>query len=151
MYIDEVYRGLDYANFPKCTVIDNKMASELVCVKEIEVSSTCEHHLVTIDGKATIAYIPSGKVIGLSKINRIVSFFARRPQVQERLTNQVWHALNFILKTDNIAVYIDAVHFCVKARGVRDANSSTITNKLGGEFMKDPSLRAEFMSIARNT
>lgn len=150
MYIDEVYRGLDYANFPKCTVIENKMASELVCVKEIEVSSTCEHHLVTIDGKATVAYIPSGKVLGLSKINRIVSFFSRRPQVQERLTNQVWHALNFILKTDNIAVYIDAVHFCVKARGVRDANSSTVTNKLGGAFMNDPSLRAEFMSIARN-
>jgi GTP cyclohydrolase I len=149
MYINEMYRGLNYDNFPKCTVIANKMGSELVTVKEIEVSSTCEHHLITIDGLATIAYIPKSKVMGLSKFNRITSFFARRPQVQERLTNQIWHALNFILDTDDIAVYIDAIHFCVKARGVRDANSSTVTNKLGGAFMTNPALRAEFMAIAR--
>lgn len=148
MYIDEVYRGLDYNNFPKCTVIDNKMSSELVVVRDIEVSSNCEHHLVQIDGKATVAYIPSSKVIGLSKIGRVVSFFSRRPQVQERLTNQIWHALSFILQTENIAVYIDAVHYCVKARGLRDANSSTVTNRLGGSFMTNPMLRSEFMSIA---
>lgn len=149
MFINEMYAGLDYDNFPKCTVIENKMASELVVVKEIELHSTCEHHLVTIDGKATIAYIPAGKVLGLSKINRIASFFARRPQVQERLTNQIWHTLNYILDTDNIAVYIDAVHYCVKARGIRDSYSSTVTNKLGGVFMTDPALRSEFMAIAR--
>lgn len=149
MFVNEMYAGLDYDNFPKCTVIENKMASELVVVKEIELHSTCEHHLVTIDGKASVAYIPSGKVLGLSKINRIVSFFARRPQVQERLTNQIWHSLNYILGTDNIAVYVDAVHYCVKARGIRDSYSSTVTNKLGGVFMSDPALRSEFMSIAR--
>lgn len=150
MFVNELYAGLDYDNFPKCTVIENKMASELVVVKDIEVNSTCEHHLVTIDGRATVAYIPSGKVLGLSKINRIVQFFAHRPQVQERLTNQIWHSMNYILGTDNIAVYIDAVHYCVKARGIRDSNSSTITNYLGGAFMTDPALRAEFMAIARN-
>jgi len=148
MYIDEVYRGLDYNNFPKCTIIQNKMASELVVVKDIEISSNCEHHLVQIDGKATVAYIPDTNVIGLSKIGRVVSFFSRRPQVQERLTNQIWHSLSYILNTKNIAVYIDAVHYCVKARGLRDTNSSTVTNKLGGEFMKDAALRSEFMSIA---
>lgn len=150
MYVDELFSGLDYKNFPKCTVIDNKMDSELVVVKGIEVSSSCEHHLVTIDGVAHVAYIPKQKVLGLSKINRIVGFFSRRPQVQERLTNQIWHALNFILDTDDIAVYIDATHYCVKARGVRDSNSSTVTNKLGGRFFEDPALRGEFMSIARS-
>lgn len=149
MFYNELFSGLRYENFPKCTVIDNKMASELVVVKNIDVSSTCEHHLVTISGFATVAYIPSGKVLGLSKINRIVGFFAKRPQVQERLTNQIWHALNYILETEDIAVYIDAVHYCVKARGVRDANSSTVTNKLGGKFMAAPELRSEFMTIAR--
>lgn len=148
MYVNELFSGLNYNNFPKCTVIDNKMASELVVVKNSEVNSICEHHLVVIDGHATVAYIPDGKVIGLSKINRIVQFFSRRPQVQERLTNQIWHSLRYILGTDNIAVYIDAVHYCVKARGIRDSGSSTITNKLGGLFMSSPDLRSEFMSIA---
>lgn len=149
MYVDEVFSGLNYDNFPKCTVIENKMDSELVVVKGIEVSSTCEHHLITISGFAHVAYIPNNLVIGLSKINRIVSFFARRPQVQERLTNQIWHTLNAILDTEDIAVYIDATHYCVKARGVRDASSSTVTNKLGGSFFNNPALRSEFMSIAR--
>ena len=149
MYVDELFRGLDYSHFPKCTVIDNKMASELVVVKGVNVSSSCEHHFVTIDGTATVAYIPDGKVLGLSKINRIVQFFSQRPQVQERLTNQIWHSLNYILGTENIAVYIDAVHYCVKSRGVRDQSSQTVTNKLGGEFMSDHALRSEFMSIAR--
>lgn len=151
MYVNEVYSGLDYNNFPKCTTIENKMASELVVVKNIEVVSNCEHHLVQIDGKATVAYIPNGKVIGLSKINRIVSFFARRPQVQERLTNQIWYALQYILGTDDVAVHIDAIHYCVKARGIRDSYSSTVTNKLGGSFMNRPELRAEFMAITRSS
>lgn len=149
MYYNELFSGLRYENFPKCTVIDNKMASELVVVKNIDISSMCEHHLITISGFASVAYIPSGKVLGLSKINRIVGFFARRPQVQERLTNQIWHALSYILDTEDIAVYIDATHYCVKARGIRDANSSTVTNKLGGKFMASAELRSEFMSIAR--
>ena len=149
MYVHELFKGLDYTNFPKCTVIENKMDAGMVIEKNIKVMSNCEHHFVTIDGVATVAYIPGKKVLGLSKLNRIVNFFARRPQVQERLTNQIWHALSFILETENVAVYVDAVHFCVRSRGVEDGNSSTITSKLGGEFMTDPAVRAEFMSLAR--
>ena len=150
MYVNELFKGLDYDNFPKCTVIDNKMEAGMVVEKGVKVMSNCEHHFVTIDGVATIAYIPRDKVLGLSKINRIVDFFARRPQVQERLTNQIWHTLSFILETEDVAVYVDAVHFCVRSRGVEDANSSTVTSKLGGAFMSDPACRAEFMSIARS-
>lgn len=151
MYVNELFKGLDYNNFPKCTVIDNKMDAGMVVEKNVKVMSNCEHHFVTIDGVATIAYIPGAKVIGLSKINRIVDFFARRPQVQERLTNQIWHTLSFILGTEDVAVYIDAVHFCVRSRGVEDANSSTVTSKLGGVFMHSPDTRAEFMAIARSS
>jgi len=149
MYVDEFFIGLDYANFPKCTTISNKMDAGMVVEKGVKVMSNCEHHIVTIDGVATVGYIPKDKVLGLSKINRIVDFFSRRPQVQERLTNQIWHTLSFILGTDDIAVHIDAVHFCVKSRGVQDMNSSTVTSKLGGAFMNHPEVRAEFMSLAR--
>jgi len=149
MYVNEMFKGLDYDNFPKCTVIDNKMDAGMVVEKNVKVMSNCEHHFVVIDGVATIAYIPGHKVIGLSKLNRIVNFFARRPQVQERLTNQIWHTLSFILDTKDVAVYIDAIHYCVRSRGVEDANSSTVTSKLGGVFMNSPDTRAEFMSIAR--
>lgn len=151
MYVNEIFKGLDYNNFPKCTVIDNKMDAGMVVEKNVKVMSNCEHHFVTIDGVATIAYIPGKKVIGLSKINRIVDFFARRPQVQERLTNQIWHTLSFILDTEDVAIYIDAVHFCVRSRGVEDANSSTVTSKLGGVFMHSADTRAEFMAIARSS
>ena len=149
MYVKEFFKGLDYENFPKATVIDNKMDAGMVVEKNVKVMSNCEHHFVTIDGVACVAYIPGKKVIGLSKINRIVNFFARRPQVQERLTNQIWHALAFILETEDVAVYIDAVHFCVRSRGVEDSNSSTVTSKLGGAFMHSYDTRAEFMAIAR--
>src|SRR5471032_2947246 len=115
MYVDEIFSGLDYANFPKITVIENKMkVDEMVTVRDITLTSTCEHHFVTIDGKATVAYIPKDKVIGLSKINRIVQFFSQRPQVQERLTQQILLALQTLLGTTNVAVSIDAVHYCVK-------------------------------------
>ncbi len=149
MYVNEFFIGLDYSNFPKCTTIENKMDAGMVVERNIKVMSNCEHHFVTIDGVATVAYIPKNKVLGLSKLNRIVNFFSRRPQVQERLTNQIWHTLSFILDTEDVAVYIDARHYCVRSRGVEDANSSTVTNKLGGQFMKSPDTRAEFMSIAR--
>lgn len=150
MYLNEFYRGLDYNNFPKCTTIDNKMQYNGMLVEQnIKVMSNCEHHLVTIDGVASVAYIPKNKVIGLSKLNRIVDFFARRPQVQERLTNQIWHTLSHLLETEDVAVYIDAVHYCVRSRGVEDANSSTVTSKLGGSFWTEAATRAEFMSIAR--
>jgi len=140
MYVNEIFCGLDYENFPKITVIDNKMGvEEMVKVKDISLTSTCEHHFVTIDGVAKVAYIPNQKIIGLSKINRIVRFFAQRPQVQERLTQQVLVALQTLLDTDN------ARHYCVKARGVMDANSSTQTTALGGGFKSDPKTRSEFL------
>ena len=146
MYVNEIFSGLDYKNFPKLTVIDNKMqVDEMVRVKNIDLSSTCEHHFITIDGKATVAYIPNEKVIGLSKINRMVRFFAQRPQVQERLNEQVLVALQTLLETDNVAVSITATHFCVKARGVMDANSSTSTTSLGGRFKTNPDTRKEFL------
>ncbi|GAL17986.1 GTP cyclohydrolase I FolE [Vibrio maritimus] len=146
MYVDEIFSGLDYSNFPKITVIENKMdVSEMVRVKDITVTSTCEHHLVTIDGKAAVAYIPRGKIIGLSKINRIVRFFAQRPQVQERMTQQILVALQTLLETDDVAVTMDAVHYCVKSRGVMDATSETTTTALGGIFKSNPATRHEFL------
>lgn len=146
MYVDEVFSGLDYKNFPKITVIENKMlCSEMVRVKDITLTSTCEHHLVTIDGQAAVAYIPRSKIIGLSKINRIVRFFAQRPQVQERMTQQILVALQTLLESDDVAVTIDATHYCVKSRGVMDATSVTTTTALGGIFKSNPATRAEFL------
>lgn len=150
MYVNEVFWGLDYDAFPKCTTVDNKMHyNEMVIERNIIVMSNCEHHFVQIDGLATVAYVPKKKVLGLSKINRIVEYFAKRPQIQERLTEQVFHALTYILETDDVAVMIDAKHYCVAARGVEDTGSSTVTCKLGGGFKTDPAARAEFLSIAR--
>ncbi len=147
MYVDEIFSGLDYAHFPKATAIENKMGvDEMVRVNAISVISTCEHHFVTIDGVADVAYIPANKIIGLSKINRIVRFFAQRPQVQERMTQQVLVALQTILETDDVAVTINAAHYCVKARGVMDANSTTRTCALGGRFKTDSLTRAEYNS-----
>ena len=147
MYVDEIFGGLNYANFPKITVIDNKMGiDEMVKVREISFTSTCEHHFVNIDGNAVVAYIPKNKIIGLSKINRIVRFFAQRPQVQERLTQQVLIALQTLLETDNVAVTMEATHYCVKSRGVMDANSRTQTTALGGNFKSDPMSRSEFLA-----
>jgi GTP cyclohydrolase I len=146
MYVNEIFCGLDYENFPKITVIDNKMGvEEMVKVKDISLTSTCEHHFVTIDGMAKVAYIPNDKIIGLSKINRIVRFFSQRPQVQERLTQQILVALQCLLETEHVAVTIEAKHYCVKARGVMDATSSTQTTALGGGFKSDPKTRSEFL------
>jgi GTP cyclohydrolase I len=146
MYVKEIFSGLNYANFPKLTVIENKMqVDEMIKVQNIDLSSTCEHHFITIDGKASVAYIPNDKVIGLSKINRMVRFFAQRPQVQERLNAQVLVALQTLLETDEVAVSITATHFCVKARGVMDANSATTTNSLGGRFKSNSDTRKEFL------
>lgn len=145
MYVDELYCGLDYKNFPKITTIENKMQySSMLMERHIKVSSTCEHHFVPILGEAFVAYIPKEKVIGLSKINRVVEFFSRRPQVQERLVEQIFQTLCYILDTENVAVFIRAEHTCVKLRGVEDVNSDTITSKLGGAFMTSESLRNEF-------
>jgi GTP cyclohydrolase IA len=150
MYVNEIFWGLDYDAFPKCTTVANKMNyDEMVVERNVNVQSNCEHHFVIIDGLATVAYVPNEKVLGLSKINRIVEYFAKRPQIQERLTEQVFHALCYILETENVAVMIDAQHYCVKSRGVEDTGSSTVTTKLGGGFKTDPAARAEFLSIAR--
>ena len=147
MYVDEVFAGLDYSNFPKITAIENKMQiDQPVQVSDINLTSTCEHHFVTIDGSATVAYIPKQSVIGLSKINRLVGFFAQRPQVQERLTQQVMVALQAITGSEDVAVCINATHYCVKARGIRDNNSYTRTVSLGGAFKTDNSLRTEFLA-----
>ncbi len=149
MYVNEIFWGLDYEAFPKATVVENKMKyNEMVIVKNISVQSYCEHHFVVIDGLACVAYVPKEKVLGLSKINRIVEYFAKRPQIQERLTEQVYHALSFILETEDVAVMIDAQHYCVKSRGVEDTGSSTITSRLGGGFKSDHKARAEFLSLA---
>ncbi len=146
MYVDEIFSGLDYSTFPKISVIDNKMGvEEMVQIDEIGLVSTCEHHFVTIDGSARVAYIPGSKIIGLSKINRIVRFFAQRPQVQERMTQQILVALQTLLETEDVAVTVNAVHYCVKSRGVMDGNSSTRTTALGGAFKADARTRAEFI------
>ncbi len=145
MFVHELFQGLNSENFPACTVIENKMKyDEMITVKDIEVMSVCEHHLVTISGKAKIAYIPNKKILGLSKFNRVVNYFARRPQVQERLTEQIYYALWYILGTKDIAVQIKATHYCVVARGVKDSGSKTVTTKLGGAFMQGE-VRAEFL------
>jgi GTP cyclohydrolase I len=150
MYVNEIFWGLKPENFPKCTVIENKMGyDEMVIEKDITMMSNCEHHFVTIDGKAHIAYIPKGKVLGLSKLNRIVEYFARRPQVQERIAEQIYHALVFILGTEDIAVVIEGTHYCVKSRGVEDHSSYTYTAKLGGCFRSEPEARAEFMTLIK--
>lgn len=150
MYVNEIFYGLDWEAFPKCTTVENKMQyDEMVVERDVIVQSNCEHHFVIIDGLATVAYIPKHKVLGLSKINRIVEYFAKRPQIQERLTEQIYHALSYILDTEDIAVMIDAQHYCVKSRGVEDTGSRTVTSKLGGGFKHKPEVRAEFYQIAR--
>lgn len=147
MYVHEIFSGLDYENFPAMCLIENKMrVDEMVKVRDIGLTSSCEHHFVTIDGVAKVAYIPGDKIIGLSKINRLVRFFAQRPQVQERLTQQILIALQTLLETENVAVSIDATHYCVKSRGVMDVNSSTSTTALGGIFKTNDRTRAEFLA-----
>jgi GTP cyclohydrolase I len=149
MTVNEIFWGLDYEAFPKCTTVDNKMKyNEMVCERNVNVQSNCEHHFVIIDGLATVAYVPKDRVLGLSKINRIVEYFSKRPQIQERLTEQIFHTLQYILDTEDVAVMIDAQHYCVKSRGVEDTGSSTVTCRLGGGFKTDPSARQEFLQIA---
>ena len=145
MYVDEIFGGLREENFPKITVVENKMSYDEMLVEiNITFNSTCEHHFLPILGKAHVAYICKGWVLGLSKFNRVVQFFAKRPQVQERATVQIAQALSRILRTDDVAVVVDAMHTCVKTRGVMDETSLTRTSKLSGAFQSNPSLRAEF-------
>ena len=135
MYIDEIFSGLNPANKPKVALFDNKYQyNQMLVEKNITFYSNCEHHFFPIIGKAHVAYVSSGKVIGLSKLNRIVQYYAKRPQVQERLTNQIAEDLKQILGTDDVAVIIDAKHLCVSSRGIKDDTSSTVTSFYGGVF-----------------
>jgi GTP cyclohydrolase I len=145
MYVDEIFRGLRSEEFPKITVVENKMSYEQMLIEvNITFNSTCEHHFLPIIGKAHVAYLCKGWVLGLSKFNRVVDFFARRPQVQERATVQIHEALKEILRTEDVAVVIDALHCCVKTRGIGDEGTITRTSQLSGNFLSNPSLRSEF-------
>ena len=146
MFIKEVFSGLDPKNKPSVTLFDNKYKYDQMLVeKDIAVFSNCEHHFVPIYGKAHVAYISSGKVIGLSKLNRIVEYYSKRPQVQERLTVQIASELKIALKTEDVAVVIDAQHMCVQSRGIRDSGSSTVTAFYGGKFQEEAT-KKEFLS-----
>ncbi|MCU0417214.1 MAG: GTP cyclohydrolase I FolE [Cytophagaceae bacterium] len=147
MFVKEIFSGLNPANMPATKLFENKYKyGEMLIEKNITLYSYCEHHFVPIIGKAHVAYISSGHVIGLSKINRLVQFFAKRPQVQERLTVQIAEALKEALHTDDVAVIIDAEHLCVASRGVKDTASSTLTAHYSGKF-KDPSKKEEFLRL----
>lgn len=150
MYIDEIFSGLNPANKPKVALFDNKYQyNQMLVEKNITFYSNCEHHFVPIIGKAHVAYISSGKVIGLSKLNRIVQYYAKRPQVQERLTNQIAEELKTILNTEDIAVIIDAKHLCVSSRGIKDDTSATVTTYYGGQF-NTPEKIAELHNYINN-
>jgi GTP cyclohydrolase I len=145
MFIKEIFSGLDPKNKPVIRLFDNKYQyNQMLVEKNITLYSSCEHHFVPIIGKAHIAYISSGKVIGLSKLNRIVQYYSQRPQVQERLTIQIANELKSILDTDDVAVIIDAVHLCVSSRGIKDVNSNTTTAEYSGVFLQ-PSRKDEFL------
>ena len=151
MYCQEIFSGLDYDAFPKCTTVVNKMNhDELVIVKDSDVLSMCEHHFVPFVGRCSVGYIPSTKVLGLSKFPRVIEFFSRRPQIQERLTAQVHLALCFILETEDVAVTFSCEHMCMRLRGIKQAGSKTITTKLSGKFMDKPELREEFLFMIRS-
>lgn len=146
MYVKEIFSGLKPENKPKAKLFQNKYNyNEMLVEKNITFYSNCEHHFVPIVGKAHVAYISNGYVIGLSKINRIVQYFAKRPQVQERMTIQIAHELKKALKTEDVAVVIDAVHMCVSSRGVQDVNSQTVTSFYGGKF-ENKEKKREFLN-----
>lgn len=149
MYVQEVFAGLNPKNKPEVKLFDNKYKyGNMLVEKDITLHSHCEHHFVPIIGKCHIAYIPKDKVVGLSKLNRIVKYYAKRPQVQERLNRQIAEALKEELQTPDVAVYIDADHMCVKTRGVEDTSSSTVTLELHGKFEQD-SFRTDFLNTIR--
>lgn len=147
MYVNEVFRGLEPANKPKITTFEDQLNYKgLVQVKDIKVHSYCEHHFIPFIGTAKVAYIVDQRMLGLSKINRLVDFYCRKPQVQEKLTQEIFNGFVEILATKDVAVEIVAEHLCVKLRGAQDQNSKTLTRKLGGQFFEDDKLRNEFLS-----
>lgn len=149
MYVNEVFKGLDKNNFPKVSFFENTSRyREMILVDNITVYSYCEHHFVPFFGKAAVAYIPNERVIGLSKINRIVQFLASKPQIQERLTMEIGKKFTELLKTDDIAIYIEANHLCVASRGVKDNNSLTSTTFFGGKFARNK-LKNRFLKAVK--
>lgn len=149
MFVNEIFSGLDPSNKPEIKLFENKYNyEEMLIEKNITLYSYCEHHFVPIIGKVHVAYISNGKVIGLSKINRLVKYYSKRPQVQERLTNQIANALKEALGTEDVAIIIDAVHLCVSSRGISDTNSSTITSSFSGKFREEKT-KAEFISLVK--
>ncbi len=149
MYVKEIFSGLNPDNKPEIALFENKYQyNEMLIEKDITLFSNCEHHFVPIIGKVHVAYIPNGKVIGLSKINRLVQYYARRPQVQERLVNQISAGLKEALNSNDVAVVIDAVHLCVSSRGIKDTNSSTITSAFSGKF-NDEKRKMEFLTLIK--
>lgn len=149
MFVNEIFAGLDPSRKPKASTFENKYQyGEMLVEKNITVYSTCEHHLLPIVGKAHVAYISKGRVIGLSKMNRIVDYFAKRPQVQERMTMQVVQELQKALGTPDVACVIDAKHLCVNSRGIRDIESSTVTSEFGGAF-KQKEIKREFLDYIK--
>ena len=149
MFVNEIFGGLDPAKKPKASTFDNKYKyGEMLVEKNITLYSTCEHHFLPIVGKAHVAYISNGAVVGLSKMNRIVDYFAKRPQVQERLTMQIVEELQKVLNTKDVACVIDAKHLCVNSRGIRDIESSTVTSEFGGKF-KEKDTKREFLDYIK--
>lgn len=149
MFVNEIFGGLDPKRKPKASTFDNKYKyGEMLVEKNITVYSTCEHHLLPIVGKAHVAYVSNGTVVGLSKMNRIVDYFAKRPQVQERLTIQIVKELQKVLNTEDVACVIDAKHLCVNSRGIRDIDSSTVTSEFGGKF-KEKETKREFLDYIK--
>ena len=149
MFVKEIFAGLHPNNKPKASTFENKYKyGEMLVEKNITLYSTCEHHLLPIVGRAHIAYISNGTVVGLSKMNRVVDYYAKRPQVQERLTMQIVQELQKILNTDDVACVIDAKHLCVNSRGIRDIDSSTVTSEFGGQFKNDK-VKREFLDYIK--
>lgn len=149
MYVQEIFSGINPKNKPDVKLFDNKYSyNEMLIEKDITLFSNCEHHFVPIIGKVHVAYISSGRVIGLSKINRLVQYYAKRPQVQERLTNQIAEGLKEVLQSESVAVIIDATHLCVSSRGIKDTNSSTITASYSGKF-KNEKTKLEFINLIK--
>lgn len=149
MFVNEIFAGMNPANKPKASTFENNYNyGEMLVEKNIVLYSTCEHHMLPIIGRAHIAYISNGTVVGLSKMNRIVEYFAKRPQVQERLTMQIVQELQKVLNTENVACIIDAKHLCVNSRGIKDIESSTVTSEFGGTF-KDPKVRRELLDYIK--
>lgn len=147
MYVKEIFSGINPENHPDVKTFENVYGyNHMLVERDINVNSTCEHHFLPIVGHAHVAYIPNGRVVGLSKLNRVVDHYARRPQVQERLTRQVLGALQELLGTDDVAVVIDAKHLCVSSRGIQDESSSTVTASYGGLFDDDVDTRNEFLA-----